>query len=356
MSPTPSVWILTDDRPGNRTQALGAARALGWAYEEKALAYNEKAARATPLLGATLDTLDDASRLIVEPPYPDLLLGAGRRAAPVARFIRAASGGRTRVVLIGRKIPAAGADLTVRQSYLLQAPDDRVLQLTLPLTKVDRYVLEQARAAEPDPFDGLASPRVALLVGGATAQYAFEDDFAEAMAREVAEAAGDGGLAILTSRRTGAAAAAAMRRGAPAARLIEWSPDLAYNPYLAALANADLLVATGESESMLAEAVAAERPLTIYPLRARPSGLKTRLRMAIARGAQGRGPLAKACRKLMEDGWVTPRRDLADMHRALVERGWARVFDGALNTQKPAPQDESRALAARIRLLVSVPR
>lgn len=350
---SPTVWILTDDRPGNRTQALGAARALGWPYAEKALTYTEKAARATPLLGATLDTLDEASRLIVEPPYPDLVIGVGRRSAPVARFIRQASGGRSRVVLIGRKIPAEAADLAVRQSYLVQPPDPRVLQLTLPLTKVDRAGLDKVRAAEPDPLAGLAAPRIALLVGGATAQYAFEESFAEEMARAVAAAAGGGGLAILTSRRTGAAATAALRRGAPRARLIEWTPDAAYNPFLACLANADLLVVTGESESMLAEAVAAGKPLTIYPLPARPLNAKNRLRLAIARASRGGGALARAARRLMDQGWISPRRDLADMHRALIGRGWGRLFDGTLNRSAPAAQDEGARLAERVAALMS---
>jgi len=29
----PTVWVLTDDHPGNTTQSLGLARALGWPYE-----------------------------------------------------------------------------------------------------------------------------------------------------------------------------------------------------------------------------------------------------------------------------------------------------------------------------------
>lgn len=349
----PTVWILTDDRPGNRTQALGAARALGWPYAEKALTYNEKSSRSTALLGATLDTLDEASRLIVEPPYPDLVIGAGRRAAPVARFIRQASGGRSRVVLIGRKTPAEAADLTVRQSYHLQAPDPRVLQLTLPLTKIDRRALDAARAAEPDPLAGLPSPRVALLVGGATAQHAFGDRFVEDMARAVAAAAGGGGLAILTSRRTGAAATAALARGAPKARFIAWAPDEAYNPFVACLANADLLVVTGESESMLAEAVATGKPLTIYPLPARPLSLKNRFRLAVAKAAQKDGPVARLCRRLMSQGWISARRDLADMHRALTGRGWATVFDGSLNRAAPPAQAESERLADGVRRLMA---
>ena len=48
----------------------------------------------------------------------------------------------------------------------------------------------------------------------------------------------------------------AIRRVAPEAHLHLWQADRADNPYLSYLAAADLLVVTGESESMLAEASA----------------------------------------------------------------------------------------------------
>jgi mitochondrial fission protein ELM1 len=37
------VWVLTDTHPGNTTQTVGLAQALGWSYETKAL-------RFTPLI------------------------------------------------------------------------------------------------------------------------------------------------------------------------------------------------------------------------------------------------------------------------------------------------------------------
>jgi mitochondrial fission protein ELM1 len=346
----PRVWLLVDDRPGHRTQVVGAARGLGLASEEKRLSFNALERLPNPLLGATLATLDAGSRRLLAPPFPELVIGMGRRVAPVARWIAQASGGRTKIVLIGRKIPGDFADLTVRCAHFGQIPHPRLIELVVPPTQVDPETLARVRAAEPDPMAGLARPHVLLLVGGPTAHHALGEADAGRMARDVAAAAAaiGGGLSIVTSRRTPAAVIAAIARSAPQAQLHEWRADAAKNPYLAYLANADLLVVTGESESMLAEAVAAGRPLTIYPLHPRPATRKNRLAARASAWAREAGPLGGLARRLLDDGWLTPRRELEIMHRRMEESGWARIFAGSLNVEPPAPHDEGAALTRRI--------
>lgn len=347
-----TVWLLTDDRPGNRTQAIGVARALGRPFEEKRLAFNARSKRATPLLGATLGTLEQPSRMLIAPPWPDLVIAAGRRSAPVARWIKQASGGATRVVLVGRRTPGAFADLTIRCAYFRQVPEPKLLELVLPPTQVDADALAHARR-EPNPVEGLPRPVCVFLVGGPTGAYDFDAATAERMAREIAGAAAHAGasLAMVTSRRTLPDAICAIHRAAPDARMHEWRPGAAGNPYLAFLSQADLLVVTGESESMLAEAAATGKPLTIYPLVARPPRLKARIRSRIADIALGTGPLALLARSAMTGGWIAPRRDLAELHGAIERRGWGRVFSGRLNNEKPAPQDEGGLIRRRIEAL-----
>lgn len=348
------VWLLTDDRPGNRSQAIGAARALGLPFEEKRLGFNEKSKRATPRLGATLETLDEASRALIAEPWPDLVIGAGRRVAPVAAYVKRASGGRARVVLVGRRTPGDLTDLTIRCSYFRQAPDHRLLELALPPSKVDAAGLRVAKAG-PDPLDGQPHPRVAALIGGPTGRHLFDEAFAGTMARDLAAAAASAGasLAVLTSRRTPPAAVAAIRRAAPQAMVREWRPEAGPDPVLAALAHADAVVVTGESESMLAEAAASGKPLTIVPLAEKPAGAKQRLRDAIAEAAQGSGPLARLAGGVMRAGWVAPRRSLGELHAVIVEHGWGRIFDGRLNFDPPAPRDEDRLIRERVEALFS---
>src|SRR5690606_11696420 len=98
--PEPSVWVLADDRPGTRTQALAVAEALGWPFEVKELRYSPLARLHNLLRGPGLPGLRASSRAAIRPPWPDLAIAAGRRSAPVLQYLKAASGGRTFVAQI----------------------------------------------------------------------------------------------------------------------------------------------------------------------------------------------------------------------------------------------------------------
>ena len=145
----------------------------------------------------------------------------------------------------------------------------------------------------------------------------------------------------------------AMRAAAPAAQIHVWQLASNDNPYLSYLANADFLVVTGESESMIAEGSATGLPLTIYPLAAKPLGLKNCFARFLRRSAEGKGNMARLCRKILIGGWISPVRDLNLMHSAMQEQGLARLFDGSLNTQVPRPSKEFGLLADRLVELIS---
>ncbi len=99
----PQVWVLEDDRPGNTTQSLGLAEALGWPFERKRLGLCARSFAHNRWLGASLAGIDPLRSSPLEPPWPDLVIAAGRRCAPVALWIRESSGGRTKLLQLGRK-------------------------------------------------------------------------------------------------------------------------------------------------------------------------------------------------------------------------------------------------------------
>jgi hypothetical protein len=310
-----------------------------------------------PFLGGNLTSLRSQDRAKLQPPFPDLVIGMGRRIVPVARWIKKQSGGRTRIVLLGRKAvgTSANIDLMVSCVHFRQLPREGLFELVVPPTQVDAESLAAARLGRPDPMATMQRPRVVLLVGGPTALHRFDALSAKQLAAQIAKATADlgGELAIVTSRRTPVEVVEAMRAVAPGAQIHTWQLGRKDNPYLSYLANADYLAVTGESESMIAESSATQLPLTICPLEAKPLGLKNRLANALRRIAEERGILGQLCRKIMLAGWIVPVRDLALMHRAMQDRGLARVFDGTLNTQRPRHSDEFELLAGRLEALVS---
>ncbi|HMA16717.1 MAG: mitochondrial fission ELM1 family protein, partial [Bacteroidota bacterium] len=315
----PRVWLLLDDRPGHATQVVGLADALGWPYETKELRFTALNRLSNRLLGASRLSLNLARSAPLAAPWPDLVIAMGRRAAPIARWVKRQSGGRTRLVQLGRKAAnvAADFDLAVTCSHFQLPPHPRRVDLLLPPTQVTPGRLRAAAARWPDLFGHTARPRVCLLVGGTTAHHRLTPETAECMAAEVqrfAEGLG-GSLTCVTSRRSGAAVEDALKRGAPAASLHCWRRDQADNPYLGYLALADILVVTGESESMLAEAADAGKPLAIYPIPAKPAGWRARVAGHVLAAARGRGALAEFGEGLIQRGLVVPPRDLELMHR-----------------------------------------
>jgi len=367
----PSVWVLADDRPGNSTQSIGLADALGWPYEIKRLHPGPLSRLHNRLLGASRAGIRAARSSPLEPPWPELVIAAGRRTAPVALWIREQSGGRTRLVELGRN----GADfadlfdLAVTPGYARLFPHPKRLETSATLHAVSRSRLSQAAASWKQRLEAAPAPRIALLVGGTSGQYQLGPAVARRLAQDVMRFARDAGGSVFatTSRRLSPAAGDALCEAlADAALVHRWKPDDADNPYLGFLALADAIVITGDSESMLAEVTALGRPVYVYPLPERPSFRLLRVlrepfvarakalpsnRRGTPRPQQG---LEYFCARLIERGFVRPTRDLDRLHQELYRRGVAKPFGAPLATLTGAPSSDLAVVAARVRTLMGV--
>ena len=368
----PRVWVLSDDRPGNGTQSLGLAEALGWPFEAKPLVMGPASRLHNRWLGASLAGIDTSRSAPLAPPWPDLVIAAGRRTAPVARWVRERSGGRTRLVMLGRKggDDADRFDLVLTPRYTRLPEHPRRLETLTPLHRVTAAKLDEARERFADRFADLPSPRVALLVGGTSGQYAVSPAVAARLGREAmsfARAQG-GSLLATTSRRLSPAATRALAGSLDGAALCHtWRPDDPENPYLGLLAWADALVITADSESMLAEACSLGKPVFVASLPVRASfPWLSALREAVWRRSQGRpvGPrgtprpqrsLELWCGRAIERGWVRPTRDLERLHASLYEHGAARPFGPDAALFPPRRLDDRDAVVERVRALMGAP-
>ena len=91
-------WTLLGQKAGDNRQveALGAAATtrFGWEGTAKRLAFNGLDLWLQLSRQASLAAVQAPFRSQLTPPWPDLVLTAGRRNEPVARWLRRASGGR----------------------------------------------------------------------------------------------------------------------------------------------------------------------------------------------------------------------------------------------------------------------
>jgi len=288
----PSVWALLDDRAGNRSQCLGVAEALGHRFLIQDLEYVAAAGLPNFFLGATFGGLTPSSRINLVPPWPDLVIAAGRRTAPIARKIKKDSGGTAKLVQI--MYPGdAGAedfDLIAAPRHDGLAPKPNILQITGAPHRVTAEKLEQAAAEWAGKFDHLPRPWIALVVGGSTRRRTFTPEMARELGRTASDMAVDAGgsLLVTTSRRTGDAEPALLEQLKAPHHLYRWG-DTGDNPYFGYLALADTVIVTGDSVSMACESSARTGPVYIYA----PEGLPTRRH-------------AKLLNELFEKGYARP--------------------------------------------------
>jgi mitochondrial fission protein ELM1 len=259
-------------------------------------------------------------------------------------------------------------DAVVCCAHFGHSPHPRRIQTLAPLHAMSADRLARAAERWRGLFERAPRPHVMLVVGGDTAQHVLDPTVAKRMGEEVgalARAAG-GYVFAITSPRTAPLAIDALEASlGNRGQVRRWSCGEAENPYAGYLALADVLIVTGESESMLAEAAATDAPLYIYPLPERARGFRARIRSWIAAMASrasdaGRsGPprqlSAAVASRLIASGIVRTSRDLTLLHQGLVAAGVARPFGGALETGRRLPLDEAAQVAARIRTLIELP-
>ena len=349
-STPPTVWTLTDGEPGNETQVGALAQTLAWPSTSLRPTLSVLAGLPFMGQGAHLRALEEHSldRAALVPPWPDLLIVAGRRVAPVARWIREESRGRTLVVALGAKAatPADDVDLAVTPSGATFFPHPKRFEVHGPLVPVaptppSNNKWRQKILATP-------GPRLVFLIGSGTRRLGLDRAGAERLGRVVAESAAGLGASILisASQHADTSVFEGCLRGVGHAAFVhratrdQRSDEQAWSSLVE---GADLFVLAGLGEATLAEVTATGRPVFLSPQRSGVVGIWDRMRDRIvqavvdraeARPGNDRGTarpqegLELICAKLIARGWVRPRRDVEALRGRLVRNGHARLLRG----------------------------
>ena len=267
-SRSPAVWLLMGVRQGDNAQVIALGEALGWPYESKSFTYQPWERLVNFPFTATLAGVVKARSSELVPPWPDVVISAGRRNEPIARWIRAQSGGRTRLVHVGRPwARLEGWDLVVTTPQYRLPRRPNVLQNQTPLHSVSNERLAKAAERLRPRLGHLRPPFVAVLAGGPSGPYPFDAASGARLAREASALACKLGAALLvtTSARTPKPASDALFAGLSGpAYMYRWQPNDPDNPFFAFLALADHLIVSADSVSMMAEACATGKPVFLF--------------------------------------------------------------------------------------------
>lgn len=251
-----------------RSQALGLAEAVGLPVTEKIIAVRPPWSWVPGgLVPFPLSALDPSGDELT-PPWPRLLVSCGLRSISPALAVKRLSAGGTVAAYVQNPGLARG-----KFDLVAAMPHDGVhgANVVTIRTALHRVTGERLAAARSEWRGSLApesEPLLGVLVGGDSGRYRLTEAIIARLARILRTARARHGLRVAAtpSRRTGAEPKRMLATALTEDSLGTIWDETGPNPYLGILALADRLIVTGESISMISEALASGRPVHVLPL------------------------------------------------------------------------------------------
>lgn len=263
------LWAILGDKPGDNSQVLSLARAVGAPFATKHLRYNKLYKIPNWIDRSSLKSLQKNASDPLVPPWPDAIIAIGRRSVPVVRWVQRMSGGKTRLIHLGRpRAPLHWFDLVVRTPQYDVSERANVMTMDLPFQEPDREALAAAATRWEPVLTADGTERIALLVGGNSPPFRFDAVSVHALAEGTRTLSDARSARVFATcgRRLPAPATTSLREALGDAcvhfHTMAEPPD--QNPYRGYLALADRFIVSADSVSMMADAVATGRPVHLF--------------------------------------------------------------------------------------------
>lgn len=273
-----TVWVITEGLIGTQNQCIGVADALGFPYKVFQVGLRQPWRSLSPWLKFENEL---SFKGFPAPPWPDILITAGRKAIAASRYVKRLSPRTFTVHLQDPRIAAHHFNLVAVPQHDRLRGENVVVTLANPNT-ITPAVLAAARADFAGIFGGFPPPRLGILIGGATKKSTPSAEHMDMLLKTLRHLKATHSLMITTSRRTGAELTEKIEL-ALASGPASSHPIFFYNahrgigslngqeitggnPYLGILAWADRMIATNDSTSMLSEAATAGVLSYVIPL------------------------------------------------------------------------------------------
>lgn len=307
-----TCWILSEGINGHDAQSRGLAQALGLKPVVRSFRVRAPWRYLSPRLWPVpLKAADFPGGM--GPPWPDLVVSCGGKGAGLSAAIKTASGGKTHAVhILKPRIDPRHLDAVIVPRHDgLTGPN--VIVTRTALTPVSADTIAEGARRWRNELGRLPRPLIAVLVGGSNDRFQFTEAGAQKLGAALTALVKEhkAGLAITTSRRTGAENEAALRRAVADTNPYFWDGK-GDNPFFGLLALADAIIVTEDSVSMASEACATGKPVYIV-------------------GLEG------------------DSRRIRRFHEMLQQDGITRPFTGTLEQWSYVPPDDTARAAAELK-------
>jgi len=255
------VWILSDGKAGHLAITTGVAEAM----RLEARIVEVAGSRLTRWLAPHGPAPGNAAQIQpdADEAWPEYAFAAGRLSIPSLRTLRRRAGGRTFTVAFMDPRVNDAADLIWVPTHDKRRGENVISTVTSPHAFSPER-LASLRMQTPAAIAALPTPRVAVLLGGPGAGFAFPPADIRRLAGALVRMAALGASFLVTpSRRTPPALFEAVDAATVSAPRIFWD-GTGENPYAYFLACADAFVVTADSVNMTGEACATGRPVHVF--------------------------------------------------------------------------------------------
>jgi mitochondrial fission protein ELM1 len=271
------IWVLGDDRIGNTNQAIALACELNKDFDLIKLEYNCFGKLPNfilqwypihiprKLLHSLVEKILSSNNLSI----PQIIITAGRRAAPLAIYLKKKLEDKVKLIQIMRPCIAYDKfDIVILPSHdVVRQEATNVVKITGALTNIAAKLTEgKIELKKHYPTLGKF---IAVIIGGNSKNYNFSAKDGMLFASLLNETYKSTGLPffISFSRRTPEPVKRVIKSNLPTSRII-YDPSLLhklrFNPYIGMLGNAEYVISTADSISMCSDAAACGKPLYIF--------------------------------------------------------------------------------------------
>lgn len=243
-----NCWIITEGMAGTENQCIAVAEALDVPYEIKRIGLKFPFNHLSPLIFKTAPQ-SYITGIDWDAPAPDLIIASGRKAVPIIGYFKDSF----KVFIQNPKISLSHFDLVAIPEHDHIHGDNVIITRGAPNRITDELLNSEKNKIDVSHFP---ENKVAILIGGNSKTHSIPADFADRLYNDLMPLmrSGDYGFMVTVSRRTPDDIRDQLKNYFDGENCLFFDGE-GENPYFAYLANADYILVTEDSTSMLSDAL-----------------------------------------------------------------------------------------------------
>ncbi|PPR17000.1 MAG: hypothetical protein CFH33_00152 [Alphaproteobacteria bacterium MarineAlpha9_Bin3] len=264
-----TIWLLLDDRAGNCSQVLGIEKALNLKCSKKKIQYNSLSKLPNIFLQNSIRHIKFSDRKQFKAPWPKIIIGCGRKSAPIGLWIKKQSNNYSKYIqIMWPSYPYKNIDLIFTPLHDEIKNKDNVIEIQTSPNIINKKFTFESYNKWNNKFGSLIAPKISVIIGGDTKKHKLKINHIRDLFKNINNILNDkGSIMISSSRRTSKESLIQIKKEIKKLKFktILWNVnDNTPNPYHGFLAHGDLVIVTGDSVSICSEVCSTGKPLLIF--------------------------------------------------------------------------------------------